>query len=180
MLSMSTEDLEAFSDSQLVVSQVNDQYETKDNRMTSYLSLVLRAFKITQVPRSENALSDSVALFTSMAPTYQCNVELKILDRPSFMPIIATTVQAGNLKSWATSILCYLKNEHLLNDKKEEYKIKKRSARYIRIKEELYRRMYTNLYLRCLEPHQAIRVIRKIHEGTCGSNIGERSLAYRI
>ena len=40
-LSMFAEDLEAFNVSQLVVSQVNDHYETKDSRMTSYLSLVM-------------------------------------------------------------------------------------------------------------------------------------------
>ena len=57
-LSMSAKDLEAFNDSRLVVLQVNGHYETKDNRMTSYLSLVkelvskFRAFKITQIPRN--------------------------------------------------------------------------------------------------------------------------------
>ena len=165
------------------MSQVNDHYETKDSRMTRYLSLVkelaikLQAFEITQVPRNENELADSITDFASAGLTYSYNIGLEILGRPFVFLAVAAMVQVSDITSWATPILCYLKDKHLLEYKKEEYKVKKRSTRYTLINRELYKRMYTDPYLRCLEPHQVGRVINEIHEGTCGSYIGGWNLA---
>ena len=185
-LSLSVENLEAFSDSQLVVSQVNDSYKTNDGRMSSYLSTVkeltekFQTFKITQIPRGNNELVDSIASFASVALTYPCNVELEILDYPSILSAVSSMVQVDDLQSWTTPILCYLKDGRLPEDMKEEYNIRKRSAKYTLINGEWYRRMYTDLYVRCLEPHQAERVVYEINEGTCGTHIRGRSLADMI
>jgi len=55
-----TDCVQAFSDSQLVVSQLNGVYEVKDNVMAAYIQRVreatklLKYFSITHIPRSEN------------------------------------------------------------------------------------------------------------------------------
>ena len=57
-ISVSSEKIIIRSDSQLVVGQVNDEYETRDQRMTKYVSLVnLRvgsfvAWRLEPVPRN--------------------------------------------------------------------------------------------------------------------------------
>ena len=66
--SLSAKNLEAFSDSQLVISQVNGSYETKDDKMSSYLSTLkeltakFQIFKITQISKGKNELANSLSL----------------------------------------------------------------------------------------------------------------------
>ena len=67
-------DVEIFSDSRLVVGQVQGELETRDLRMQEYLSQVrhlqsiFEYFNLSQIPRSRNTHSDSFAtLATSSA-----------------------------------------------------------------------------------------------------------------
>ena len=59
--------VEVFSNSRLVVGQINGDFETSDQRMQGYLSKVrqlqsnFEAFSIKQVPRSKNSQVDSLA-----------------------------------------------------------------------------------------------------------------------
>ena len=63
-----------FSDSRLIVGQVNGELEAKDERMQGYLALVKHMqthfddFRLTHIPRSGNTHADSLAtLATSSA-----------------------------------------------------------------------------------------------------------------
>ena len=67
---MRTEQLIIYSDSQLVVNQVNGDYQAKRENMAAYLKKAgqLKAFKwyrIEQVPRAENIEADSLASLAS-------------------------------------------------------------------------------------------------------------------
>ena len=71
---MGEKDVEIFSDSRLVVGQVQGELETRDLRMQEYLSQVrhlqsiFEYFNLSQIPRSRNTHSDSFAtLATSSA-----------------------------------------------------------------------------------------------------------------
>ena len=63
------------SDSQLVVGQVNREYETGDQHMTKYVSLInLRlgifvAWRLEHVPRSSNKKADALAGVAASLPT---------------------------------------------------------------------------------------------------------------
>ena len=56
------------SDSQLVVGQVNEDYESRDPRMAKYVSLVkqrlgsLEAWKLEHIPRDYNEKADALAV----------------------------------------------------------------------------------------------------------------------
>ena len=64
---MEVDQLEVFSDSQLVVKQIEDTYETKGEKMILYLKKVrelLRKFVLVQVkhmPRAENSRENALA-----------------------------------------------------------------------------------------------------------------------
>ena len=71
---MGEKDVEIFSDSRLVVGQVQGELETRDLRMQEYLSQVrhlqsiFEYFNLSQIPRNRNTHSDSLAtLATSSA-----------------------------------------------------------------------------------------------------------------
>ena len=68
---MRVEHLRIYNDSQLIVNQVNEDYEAKGENMAAYLKIAgghLKAFKwfkIEQVPRVKNVKADSLARLTS-------------------------------------------------------------------------------------------------------------------
>ena len=88
-LAMVAGNVEAMSDCQLVVSQVKGEYEAMEERMLKYLLAIrslaakFRNFKITQIPRGGNELADSMVVFASTTPPYQCHKELEVLEHPS-------------------------------------------------------------------------------------------------
>ena len=68
---MGGKSIKLFSDSRLVVGQVNGEFEAKDERMRGYLSQVktmqskFESFNLLHVPRSGNAYADSLAMLAT-------------------------------------------------------------------------------------------------------------------
>ena len=68
---LGADEVEVFSDSQVIVNQVLDEYQAKDENMIAYLKLakeLLRRFKeykIIQIPREENKQADVLAKLAS-------------------------------------------------------------------------------------------------------------------
>ena len=73
-LSISLEKIIIRSDSQLVVGQVNGEYETRDERMTKYVSLVTRRlrnfayWKLEHVSRDSNEKAKALAVVVASLP----------------------------------------------------------------------------------------------------------------
>ena len=71
---MSADRLLIRSDSQLVVGQVNEDYESRDPRMAKYVSLVkqrlgnLEAWKLEHIPRDCNEKADALATIVASLP----------------------------------------------------------------------------------------------------------------
>ena len=74
---------------------------------------------------------------------------------------------------WMVPIVCYLKEGWLPEDKTKARKIQIRATRFIIIDDVLYRRGYSLPYLRCVSSEKVDYVLRKIHEGTCGTTLGQ-------
>ncbi|KAL0434158.1 UNVERIFIED_CONTAM: hypothetical protein Slati_2750100 [Sesamum latifolium] len=86
-----------------------------------------------------------------------------------------------NLTStWTTPIVRFLTDGVLPEDSKEAGKIKLRSARFVLIDGNLYKRGFSSPLLKCLNPDKAEYVLRKVHEGSCGNHSGVRSLARKF
>ena len=79
-----------------------------------------------------------------------------------------------------TPIVCYLKEEKLPQGKDEARKLRIKSAKYFLMDEVLYKRGFSQRYLRCLAPDEANYVLRKVHEGACENHSGARSLVYKV
>ncbi|KAL0378351.1 UNVERIFIED_CONTAM: hypothetical protein Sradi_3140600 [Sesamum radiatum] len=86
-----------------------------------------------------------------------------------------------NLTStWMTPIVQFLMEGILLEDNKEAGKIKLRSARFVLIEGNLYKRGFSSPLLKCLNPDKAEYVLCEVHEGSCGNHSGARSLARKV
>ena len=177
-----------FSDSRLVVGQVNGELEAKDERMQEYLVQVKRLqthfchFNLAHVSRSENTHADSLAtLATSSTQPLPRLILVEDLYRPTTAranPIRVHNVRAG--PSWMDPLVLFLKHDVLLDDKNEADKIRRKAPRFwLSEDSKLYRRSFSGPYLLCVHPDAIELILEELHKGICGSHTGGRSLSHR-
>ena len=98
-----------------------------------------------------------------------------------FRSIDSSEVQEiGSESNWTTTITSYLKDGILPDEKEVVRKLKVQAARFILIKDVLYKRSFSRPYLRCLGNEKADYVMREVHEGICGNHSGSRSLLHKL
>ena len=91
-------------------------------------------------------------------------------DNKTSIPVSVMHVEP----SWMDPVVSFIKNGTLLEDKVEAKKIQKKTPWYwLFIKHKLYRRSYLGPYLLCIYPEVVEALLEELHEGICGSHIGE-------
>ena len=88
--------------------------------------------------------------------------------------------EIGTESNWTTTIASYLKDGILPDEKEATRKLKVRAARFILIKDVLYKRGFSCPYLRCLGNEKANYVMKVVHEGICENHSGSRSLVHKL
>ena len=169
-------------DSRLVIRQVNGMYEAKEERMKKYLNKVRRLIKkfseahFVQIPREENMEVDTLAKDASVSELTD------EFDEIQYMPSIdlPEVQQIGGDENWMTSIFGYLKEGKLPQGRDEARKLRIKSAKYVLRDKVLYKRGFSQPYLRCLALDEANYVLREVHEGACGNHFGARSLIHKV
>ena len=113
-------ELHIFGDSQLVINQVNNEYQTKDDKLVPYKKLVdlLRNYftfvTFQQIPRAENKTTDAMATLVSILQLEEHKSCFKFLVEELRYPaynslddrVIHTMVSHDS--SWYATILSYL------------------------------------------------------------------------
>ena len=79
-----------------------------------------------------------------------------------------------------TPIMSYLKDGRLSKAKDEARKLKVRAAKFVLLDEVLYKRGFSQPYLRYLAPDEANYMLREVHEGVYGNHSGARSLIHKV
>jgi len=79
-----------------------------------------------------------------------------------------------------TSIVSYLKDGLLPEDKEDSRKLRVRAAKFVLMDEVLYKRDFSQPYLRCLTLDEFHYVRRDIHKRACGNHLGARFLVHKI
>ena len=164
------------------MGQINGIYEAKEGRMKKYLEKVLRLVKkfkeanFVQVPREENVEADTLAQEASATGATD------EFDEVQYIPSIdlPEVQQIENEENWMTPIVSYLKDGKLPEGKDKARKLRVRTARYFLMDEVLYKRGFSQPYLRCLAPDKANYVLREVHEGACGNHLGARSFIHKV
>ena len=77
-------------------------------------------------------------------------------------------------------IITYIKSGNLPSDPTEARKVRIRSSKFTILNDELYKRGFSQPYLKCLYPEDAEYVPREIHEGVCGNHFGPHSLVGQV
>ena len=176
-----------FSNSRLVVGQVREEFEAKDERMQGYLSQVkclqlkFDSFDLLHVPRSGNAHVDSLAILaTSSAQHLPRIILVEDLHRPTEAIEVAQIHQIRVVSSWMDSIIRFLKEDILPKEKIEVDKIQRMATSYwLSEYHKLYKHSFSRPYLLCVHPELTESLLEELHEGICGSHTRGRSLAHR-
>ena len=138
----------------------------------------LRA-KIIQIPGRENKQADRLAKAASAEHTITYG---NVLSFVQLSPLIDSSdvQEIGSKSNWTTTIALYLKDGVLPDEKEAARKLKVRAARFVLIKDVLYKRGFSRPYLRCLGNEEADYVMREVHEGICGNHSRLRSLIHKL
>ena len=185
---MGGKSVKVFLNSRLVVGQVKGEFEAKDKRMQGYLSQVkclwskFDSFDLLHIPRYGNAHANSLAMLaTSLAQ----DLPRVILVEDLYKPIetrreIAQIHQIRAGSSWMDSIIQFLKEDILLEERIEADKARRKTTRYwLSENQKLYKRFFSGPYLFCVHPELTKSLLEELHEGICGSHTGGKSLAHR-
>ncbi|WJZ94286.1 hypothetical protein VitviT2T_013160 [Vitis vinifera] len=188
-LALSVSKLQIYSDSQLVVKHVQEEYEAKDARMARYLAKVrdtLQQFiewTIEKIKRADNRRADALAGIAVSLPIKEAILlPIHVQTSPSVIETsTCNTIEAtqANDQEWTDNIAEYLRTDTLPGDPKQAHKIRVQAARFTLIGGHLYKRSFTGPYLQCLGHSEAQYVLTELHEGICGNHSGGRSLAHR-
>ena len=128
---MGGKSVKVFLDSRLVVGQVKGEFEAKDERMQGYLSQVrclqseFESFNLLHIPRSGNAHADSLAM---LATSSTQNLPRVVLIEDLYKPTETRkeTVRVHQIRagpSWMDSIIQFLKEDILPEERLEAYKV---------------------------------------------------------
>ena len=164
-------------DSQLVIGQVNGTCEAKEERMRKYLNKVVHLVKkfkevdFVQISREKNLEADTLAKEASANEAMDKFNEIQFMLSIDF-PEVQQIENEGN---WMTPIVTYLKDRRLPEEKDKAKKVRVKSAKYVLMDKVLYKRSFSQPYLRCLAPKEANYVWREIHEGACGNHSGAKT-----
>ncbi|XP_057803119.1 uncharacterized protein LOC131018411 [Salvia miltiorrhiza] len=160
--------INVFSDSQLVVNQMQGTFQAKDTKMTAYLGKTkelqscFEEFTINQVPRGRMVM-------LMLWPTWA------IQKDEAKEQVTEVSVE----RTWMTPIMEYLEKDILPDDRNEARRLKAQAAWFCIIRGKLYKRSFTGPYLKCINPAEARYVLSELHEGECDNHSGGRSLAHR-
>ncbi|XP_075669827.1 uncharacterized protein LOC142639552 [Castanea sativa] len=154
-------------DSQVVTSQVNGEYECKGERMKKYWEQTKKRIdglqaKIVQIPRGENKHAEHLSKAASAEP------------------MITIDKKIGSKDNWTTPLISNLKDGTLPKGKEAARKLKVQLARFVLIKDVLYKRGFSRPYLRCVGPEETSYVMKEVREGICGNHSGSRSLVHKL
>ncbi|XP_077215659.1 uncharacterized protein LOC143850287 [Tasmannia lanceolata] len=158
--------LKVYSDSQLIVKQVNGAYEARGLRMKRYLQKLKEKLQrmgdveILQVPRDMNNRADALSKMASEETHDFGTVLTEILFHPSIDEVQVLEIPPG--PNWMDPIMQYLQDRILPEDKLEARCLTTKAAHYVLHGPKLYKQSYTWPYLRCLVPSESEYALQEI------------------
>ena len=82
--------------------------------------------------------------------------------------------------NWTTPLKAYLRSGILPDGKEAARKLKVQASRFVIIRDVLYKKRFSQPYLRCFSHEKADYVMREVHKGICGDHLGGRSLVHKL
>ncbi|KAK1567163.1 hypothetical protein Q3G72_008809 [Acer saccharum] len=188
-IALRADELEIYSDSQVVVNQVLDEYQAREEHMIAYLDIAkrllrkLKMYKIRQIPREENEKADALSKLASATMSIRSKaIPVAHLTKSSIAELeeVMITEIRPSPGDWTAQLRKYLEENVLPEDAVEAKLIKYRSTRYTILRGELYRRGFSKVLQRCVAGEETRKILKDVHSGVCGNHTGGKSLAHKL
>ncbi|XP_017225028.1 uncharacterized protein LOC108201246 [Daucus carota subsp. sativus] len=177
--------IEIFSDSQLVVKQLNGEFKTLNDRMVSYVKICSQllshfaSWSLNCIDRSANHWADALSkLATSSVAPIAEPVYIRELIQPS--TTITDVHVIEEVTDWRTPIMQFIQGGSTEADKNELKKLANKEKDYCIMEGRLYRRALTEPLLKCVGTEEAQVVMKEVHSGICGEHLAGKNMALKI
>ncbi|XP_022854622.1 uncharacterized protein LOC111375929 [Olea europaea var. sylvestris] len=184
-INLKLENIKIYSDSQLVVGQIEGTFDRKDEPMSLYCSKVhnlQRKFKsceIVKITRAENCKANALSRLVFMGiDGLDETVHVRIVTEPSINKTVSV-MDIDNEPSWMDPIVDFIKHDNLPENPRAARSIRSKAPRYCMIEGILFRRSLTLPYLRCLKSSKSSHTLEEVHEGICGNHQEARALTFK-
>ena len=148
-------------------------------KLTNQLVSNFDRVEFVQIPQDQNAEADEVAWSASVDNQAKVNDwKLEEQNSPSIEKF--QTFPVNTHSKWMSPILSYLKDGRLPLNPEEAKKIQKRAVQFTVLNDELYKRGFSQPYLRYIEKEEAKYVLEKVHGGVYADHMGAKSLIQKI
>jgi ribonuclease HI len=159
--------VEIYGDSELVIKQLNGQYECRNDILRNYYEEckeILKSFQLVilqHIPREHNEEANKLA---QSASSYRENQEVFASDVCTFGSDLAEN-------DWRKEIVDYLENPYRKVSRKLRYK----AIKFVLLDGRLFNKSLDEVLLQCLGQEEAKKMMSEVHDGLCGAH----QLAYQ-
>ena len=136
--------------------------------------------KIVQILGEENECADRLVKAASVERMLVPNQVLSFVQTLLLIDSGMNVQEVNSESNWTMPLTSYLKNGMLPNGKDATRKLKVRASRFVLIKDVLYKRGFSHVYLRCLVPEEVKYLMREVHERIYRNHSGARSLVQKL
>ncbi|XP_022870705.1 uncharacterized protein LOC111389949 [Olea europaea var. sylvestris] len=185
-INLELENIKIYSDSQLVVEQIEGTFNRKDEKMSLYclkvhdLQRKFKSCEIVKISRAKNCRADALSRLVFMGINgLDRTVHVRIITESSINQTISV-MDIDNEPSCMDPIVDFIKHSSLPEDPWAARSIRSKALRYCMIEGVLFRRSLTLPYLRYLRPSESSQALEEVHEGVCGNHQGARALAFKL
>ncbi|CAL1407455.1 unnamed protein product [Linum trigynum] len=183
VINMGASHLHIYSDSLLVVNQVLESYEVKEEALAKLAGKVkgtlaqLDSWKLEHVKREDNHHADALS---KLATAMDFEGERRVTVTKEAAQAYEVMVLEGGDQDWRSPLVDYLQNDVVPENAVLAKALKRKAAHYTIVEGQLCKRSFSGTYLKCLGPEEAKWVVKEIHQGTCATHSGPRSLERTI
>ncbi|XP_072150854.1 uncharacterized protein [Setaria viridis] len=189
----------AYGDSKVIIEQVNKNWDCTKESMGTYCTEIrkLEAYfdglKFHHVPRDHNVAANVLSKLGSkhahvLASIFEQDLwkpSIKVLDLDQVnnsvealtFPAPADVMMIEAEEDWSALFIALITHQMVPKDKIECEKLARRSANYVIIGKELYRKAAsTGILMKCILRKEGIDLLHEIHSGTCGNHTASGTL----
>ncbi|XP_012833996.1 PREDICTED: uncharacterized protein LOC105954857 [Erythranthe guttata] len=169
------------SDSQLVIHQLEGDYEVKNDRMKGYVNKAraiqetFKACTVHQIPRNDNQQADFLAkIGSSVVDCVERKISILIAPTPT-----PGVMMIDEEPDWRTRLFAYFRGERT-GTTREQHRLAYKARHFYVRHGILYKRNFTTVDARCLGKQEVKHVLDEVHRGGCGEHGGARALIQKL
>jgi ribonuclease HI len=202
-VSLGIKRLLAFGDSKIVIEQVNKEWDCVKDTMDAYCAEIRKleghfeGIEFQHVPRNNNVAADVLSKLGSRRALVPAGVFVQDLRKPSIKlldpdnpeppsnnqnsappPDVLMSEKAGD---WHKPFIDFILDQLVPDDKVEREHITRRSANYVVVGSNLYKKAAsTGILMKCILRSEGLQLLAKIHSGECGYHAASTNLVGKV